>query len=240
MKRTLILSVFFMNISSIVLAQEKQNRHEETEIYSPVPPKVTPGAAFRDAPSDAIILFDGKNLDQWVNSKDSSAASWILSDHAMTVNKTTGDIQTKRVFSDYQLHIEYRIPANISGSDQARGNSGIFLASLPWGAGGYELQVLDNYDNATYVNGQAASIYKQSPPLVNPNRKPGEWQTYDVTLVGRLVTLAVNGKTVICNQIIPGITGGALDSHEGEPGPIMIQGDHGPIDFRNILITPAK
>jgi len=255
MKRTLILSVFFMNISSIVLAQEKQNRHEETEIYSPVPPKVTPGAAFRDAPSDAIILFDGKNLDQWVNSKDSSAASWILSDHAMTVNKTTGDIQTKRVFSDYQLHIEYRIPANISGSDQARGNSGIFLASLPWGAGGYELQVLDNYDNATYVNGQAGSIYKQSIPLVNACLKPGEWQTYDVIWTAPVfsesgllkslarVTVFHNGVLVQNNTFIlgdtPWIGQPAYRKHGAAPIKLQAHGDKSePISYRNIWIRP--
>ena len=141
---------------------------------------VTPGATFSDAPSDAIILFDGKNLDQWINTKDSLPAKWILADNVMTVNKSTGDIQTRASFTDFQLHMEYRIPENITGSGQARGNSGIFLAALPWGAGGYELQVLDNYKNTTYVNGQVGSMYKQAVPLVNACKKPGEWQTYDV------------------------------------------------------------
>jgi hypothetical protein len=233
-------------------AQEKM-KPEETEIYSPVPVKVTPGAAFRDAPSDAIILFNGKNLDQWVNTKDSAAASWIVSDNAMTVNKSTGDIQTKRLFTDYQLHIEYRIPSDISGSGQARGNSGIFLASLPWGAGGYELQVLDNYDNATYVNGQAGSMYKQAIPLVNACLKAGEWQTYDVIWMaprfseaGLLkslarVTVFHNGVLVQNNTSLLGDTpyiGYPVYRKHG-PAPIKLQA-HGdksePLSYRNIWV----
>src|SRR5450631_2707481 len=108
MKPVLILAISIILFSGKTAAQEKKNLNEETEIYSPVPPKVTPGAAFRDAPSDAIILFDGRNLDHWVNTKDSAAATWIVADGVMTVNKNTGDIQTRAVFKDYQLHIEYR------------------------------------------------------------------------------------------------------------------------------------
>lgn len=178
MKRVLFLTTI-LAASCLAQAQEK-GKPEETEYYSPIPPVVTPGSTFSDAPSDAIVLFDGKNLDQWINAKDSSKASWTVGEGAMTVNKATGDIQTRSTFTDYQLHIEYRIPGNITGSGQARGNSGIFLAALPWGAGGYELQVLDNYKNTTYVNGQVGSMYKQAVPLANACRKPGEWQTYDV------------------------------------------------------------
>ena len=153
----------------------------DTEVWEPEPKIVTPGATCGAPPSDAIVLFDGKNLDEWVSAKDKSPAQWIVADGVMTVAKSpAGNIETKRSFKDYQLHVEWRIPENITGSGQARGNSGVFLASTGPGDAGYELQVLDSYNNKTYVNGQAASIYKQSAPLVNPNRKPGEWQTYDV------------------------------------------------------------
>ena len=131
-------------------------------------------------PSDAVILFDGTNLDQWVSTKDKSPAKWKVADGVLTVDKSAGNIETKRSFTNYQIHIEWRIPADITGTNQARGNSGLFLASTSGGDGGYELQILDSYDNKTYVNGQAASVYKQYIPLVNASRKPGEWQTYDV------------------------------------------------------------
>ena len=98
----------------------------------------------------------------------------------MTVNKSGGNIETKRSFKNYQLHLEWKVPSNITGSGQARGNSGVFLASTGPGDDGYELQVLDSYENKTYVNGMAGSIYKQAIPLANPTRKPGEWQAYDI------------------------------------------------------------
>ena len=153
---------------------------EETEIWQPVPKVVTPAAECSAPPSDAIILFDGKNVGEWVNVKDKQPALWDVHDGVMTVNKTGGSIETKRKFKDYQLHVEYRIPASITGTGQGRGNSGVFLASTGPGDDGYELQVLDGYNNPTYVNGMAGSIYKQGIPLANASRKPGEWQTYDV------------------------------------------------------------
>ena len=152
----------------------------DTEVWEPEPKIVNPGATCGAPPSDAVILFDGKNLNEWVSAKDESPARWVVADGVMTVAKSAGNIETKRAFKNYQLHIEWRIPANITGSGQARGNSGVFLASTGPGDAGYELQVLDSYNNKTYANGQAGSIYKQSPPQVNANRKPGEWQTYDV------------------------------------------------------------
>ncbi len=147
--------IFALSISTLLFSQAKP---EDTEFYSPVPPIVTPGANYGDAPSDAIILFNGKNLDEWVSVNDTTApAKWDVANNEITVNKKAGDIETKRKFTDYQLHIEFRIPTNMTGSGQARGNSGIFLAS-PHGASEYELQVLDNYNNTTYVNGQVGSI----------------------------------------------------------------------------------
>ena len=157
-------------------------RPQDTEVWEPVPKVVTPGAVDSAPPSDAIILFDGKSLDEWVNTRDKSPANWIVNNGVMTVSKGRGatNIETRRSFHNFQLHIEWKIPENVTGTDQARGNSGVFLASTGGGDAGYELQILDSYDNKTYVNGQAGSIYKQGIPLVNPARKPGEWQSYDV------------------------------------------------------------
>jgi len=154
---------------------------EDTEVWQPVPKVITPGPAVSPAaPSDAVILFDGQNLDEWITVKDKSPAQWAAHHGVMTVNKKSGNIQSKKSFTNYQLHLEYLIPENVTGKGQSRGNSGLFLASTGGGDAGYELQIMDSYNNETYVNGQAASIYKQSAPLVNACRKPGEWQTYDV------------------------------------------------------------
>lgn len=178
MRKTIILTALLAGSSIMAFAQ--QAKPEDTETWEPIPKVVTPGATFKDAPSDAIILFDGKNLDEWVQNNDGSPAKWDVADGIITVNKQYGNIETKRKFNSYQLHIEWRVPASITGSGQARGNSGIFLASIGKGDAGYELQVLDSYNNKTYVNGMAGSLYKQAIPLANPGRKPGEWQTYDV------------------------------------------------------------
>ena len=236
-----------------VTAQQKM-KPEETEVYSPVPPVVTPDKINSDAPSDAIILFNGSNLNQWVLTKDTTkTADWFVKKNIMTVNKSSGNIQTKQSFVDYQLHIEWRIPKNIEGSGQARGNSGLFLASTGPGDDGYELQILDSYNNSTYVNGQAGSIYKQYAPLVNPNRPPGEWQSYDVIWTaprfnddGSLksparVTAFFNGVLIQNNVELKGATlyiGHPSYSKHG-PCPIKLQA-HGdksvPISFRNIWV----
>jgi Domain of Unknown Function (DUF1080) len=157
-------------------------RPQDTEVWDPEPKVVTPGVVDSAPPSDAIVLFDGKNLDEWVNTRDKSPANWTVHDGVMTVTKGRGasNIETKRSFHNYQLHIEWEIPENVTGTDQARGNSGVFLASTGNGDAGYELQILDSYHNRTYANGQAGSIYKQGIPLVNPARKPGQWQSYEV------------------------------------------------------------
>ena len=240
--------------SFFVANAQQSAKPEDTEIWQPVPKIVTPGNTFRDAPSDAIVLFDGKSLDQWVLTKDTnSIAKWIVADDMMTVDKSVGDIQTKRKFTDFQLHIEYRIPTNITGSGQARGNSGIFLAALPWGAGGYELQVLDNYNNKTYVNGQVGSIYKQSIPLANAALPPGKWQTYDVIWTAprfnedgsvkspARVTAFHNGILVQNNFELRGDTPyiGQPAYRKHGPSPIKLQA-HGdksePISYRNIWV----
>src|ERR1700721_2642746 len=153
---------------------------EDTEQWQPVPATVTPGEKGGAAPSDAVVLFDGKNLDQWVMAADQSPARWHVEHGEMVVDKSVGNIETKRLFKNYQLHLEWRIPADVTCEGPARGNSGLFLASTGPEDQGYEIQILDSWENKTYVNGQAASIYKQNPPLVNASRKPGEWQSYDV------------------------------------------------------------
>jgi hypothetical protein len=177
-----------MLLCSLVLAASAAHSQDasvpakpaDTEQWEPVPLNVTPGEKGGAAPSDAIVLFDGKNLDQWVMAIDHSPARWRVEHGEMVVDKAVGNIETKRLFKNYQLHLEYKIPANITGEGQARGNSGVFLASTGPADQGYEVQILDSFENKTYVNGQAASIYKQSPPLVNASGKPGQWQTYDV------------------------------------------------------------
>jgi hypothetical protein len=227
-----------------------------TEVWQPEPAKVTPGKTNADAPSDAIILFGGKNLDAWASTNDSTKpAMWTVSKDMVTVKKGTGNIQTKQRFTDYQLHIEWRIPENITGSGQARGNSGVFLAATGPGDEGYEIQVLDCYDNKTYVNGQTGSIYKQTIPLANVCKKPGEWQSYDIIwtaprfnedgtikIPGR-ITAIQNGVLVQNNTEVKGITvyrGKPYYKAHG-PAPIKLQ-DHGdpsePISFRNIWVRP--
>lgn len=232
-----------------------QTKPEETEVWEPVPAVVTPGKLTTDAPSDAIILFGGKSLDQWVSVSDpSKPAGWKVSGNAFTVDKTTGNIQTKRSFTNYQLHIEWQVPKNITGTGQGRGNSGLFLASTGPGDDGYELQILDNYNNKTYVNGQAASVYKQTAPLANPNRKPGEWQTYDIIwtaprfnadgslLSAARVTVLFNGVLVQNNTELQGPTkyiGKASyeKSHGACPIKLQSHGDKSePLSFRNIWI----
>ena len=141
---------------------------------------VTPGKNAGDAPSDAIILFDGKNLDSWCGQDDpTKPALWTVSDGMITVKKGTGSIRTKQSFTDYQLHIEFRIPEGIHGEGQARGNNGIFLANTGKGDAGYELQVLDNYNNSLCKRTGGKHLQTINS-LAKPNRKPGEWQVYDV------------------------------------------------------------
>jgi hypothetical protein len=252
MNRYLLFS--FIVLSATTINAQDKPKHEDTEVYTPVPPIVTPGVTNATPPSDAVVLFDGKNLDQWVNVSDKTPAHWTVANGILTVDKTSGNIETKKLFSNYQMHIEWKIPENITGEGQARGNSGVFLASIGKGDDGYELQIMDSYNNKTYTNGQAGSIYKQSIPLANPNKKPGEWQTYDIIWTAPVfnadkslksparVTVIFNGVLVQNNFELAGPTlyiGKPAYTKAHGPSPIKLQA-HGdksePISFRNIWV----
>ncbi|MDB4888563.1 MAG: putative multi-domain protein [Gemmatimonadetes bacterium] len=248
-----------MAVSATIVAlpahAQQAAKPADTEVWAPVPRVVTPGATDREAPSDAIRLFDGKNLDEWVMTKDKSPARWKVGDGVITVDKSVGNIETKRRFTNYQLHLEWRVPSNITGTDQARGNSGVFLASTGDGDDGYELQILDSYVNKTYVNGQAGAIYKQSIPLANASRKPGEWQSYDIVWTAptfaadgsvktpAFVTAFHNGVLVQSHYALTGETRyiGTPEYKKYDTAPIKLQ-SHGdksePISFRNIWVRP--
>lgn len=208
----------------------------EPRIVNPGPP-----------PSDAIVLFDGKDLSKW-ESVNGGEAKWEVANGALTVTRT-GNIRTKEGFGDCQLHIEWATPAEVKGEGQGRGNSGIFFQ------GRYEIQVLDSYENKTYFDGQAGAVYKQHAPLVNASKKPGEWQSYDIIFRaprfnedGSLkkpgtFTVFHNGVLVQDNVEIQGTTvhtGTAKYSAHPDKEPLMLQ-DHGdPVRFRNIWIRPLE
>jgi hypothetical protein len=243
---------------------------EMTEFYTPAVKVVTPGKTVSNdilvqPPSDAIVLFDGKDLSQWEKAPARNAyytidekthnfnfstgieAKWNVKDGVVTVNKREGDIQTRKSFGDFQLHVEWYIPRDITGEGQARGNSGILLQGV------YELQIMDSYKNETYVNGQVGSIYKQAVPLANPMYSPGNWNTYDIIYTAPVfredgtfktppyVTVLLNGVLVQYNTAILGPTqyiGIPRPALHGK-GPIRLQahGDRSePISFRNIWV----
>jgi hypothetical protein len=202
-----------------------------------------------EPPSDAIILFDGKDLSKWVSVKDGSPARWKVENGYMEVVAGTGDIQTVEEFGDCQLHIEWAAPAEVRGEGQGRGNSGVFLM------GRYEIQVLDCYENPTYADGTTAAVYGQYPPLVNACRKPGEWQVYDIIWLaprfdenGNLirpayVTVFHNGVVVHYHTPLFGpTTHRATLPYQPHPpvGPLRLQ-DHGdPVRYRNIWYRPLR
>lgn len=218
--------------------------HDDTR---PRPKVITPGQKVGDAPSDAIILFDGKDLSEWVTG-DGKPAGWKVENGYMEVpprkSPGAGDIWTKRQFGDVQLHVEFATPAEVVGNSQGRGNSGVFFF------GQYEVQVLDSYENKTYADGQATALYGWKPPLVNASRKPGEWQAYDIIFEaprfeeGKLlkpafITILHNGVVTQHRQAYLGATGHkrvAQYRAHPEKGAIKLQ-DHGnPMRFRNLWI----
>jgi hypothetical protein len=169
-----------------------------------------------------VTLFNGKDLSGW---HAIGKNQWVAENGVLKSPRSGSNLVTDQAFTDFKLHIEFRYP---KGS-----NSGVYLR------GRYEVQIEDNKGMDPLVD-RFSAIYGFIPPNEMAAKDAGEWQTYDITISGRTVTVIANGKTVICSQEIPGITGGAIDSKENQPGPILIQGDHGPVEFRNIVITPAK
>lgn len=169
-----------------------------------------------------IVLLNGTDLTGWRAIGDNN---WQVVNRVLSNSKAGGNLLTIQKFMDFKLHAEFRYPRG--------GNSGIYLR------GRHEVQIEDSAGlepSSVHLGG----VYGFLTPNEDAARKPGEWQTFDITLIGRLVTVVLNGKTIICNQEIPGITGGALDSDEGAPGPLLLQGDHGPVEFRNLVLTPAR
>lgn len=242
MKNTL-LSFGLSLLSIAIMAQEKPNwTPEYTEKWEPEPTQINPGTATAP-PSDAIVLFAGKDLSEWESVKGGDA-KWTVKNGFMTVNAGTGDIRTRKKFGDIQLHIEWKTPEKIKGEGQGRGNSGVFLQER------YEVQILDSYNNRTYSNGQAGSIYKQHIPLVNASRRPDEWQTYDIIYTAPAfskdgsvkyparVTVLHNGVLIQNNVAIEGKTEyiGLPEYEAHEDGSIILQ-DHGDlVSYRNIWL----
>jgi hypothetical protein len=257
MNTTHSLSLALIITTFSALAQEYPNtppptspmpmKPEMTEIWEPEVKVITPAKKLGDAPSDAIILFDGKNMDQWVSQNDKNKPSpWkIVNNDHMEVAPGSGGIQTKLAFGDCQLHIEFSAPDLVESQGQGRGNSGVFLQDR------YELQILDSYNNRTYRNGQAGSIYKDHAPLVNAMRSPTEWNTYDIIYTaprfkadGSLdtparMTVLHNGVLIQNNAIINGLTYyTGLHQYTTAHGEDVISlQDHGnKTQFRNIWI----
>lgn len=235
------------------IPRDLQPNPKDTEVWTPEPGRVAPGSA-NVAPSDAIVLFDGKDLREWVSTASpDKAADWIVAGGVFTVRPGSGSIQTTRVFGDYQIHLEWRVPAAVSGSGQARGNSGLFLASTGIDSG-YEIQILDCANNRTYVNGQAASIYKQHIPLVNACQAAGEWQTYDViwtaprfapdgALISPAYVTALHNGVLVQNHVaLQGETvyAGKPSYRKHGPAPIKLQNHGDAVSFRNIWVRPLS
>lgn len=239
MKTTMI----FLLALGVSTVSKAQNDPKQTEWYTPAPPKVSPSETYGAPPSDAIVLFDGKDFAAW-ESESGDTPQWEVIDGELRVVPGTGNIKTKEYFGDCQLHIEFKSPDPEHYSGQDRGNSGVFLQSR------YEIQVLDADDNTTYVNGMVGSIYKQQAPLANAYTKNGEWQVYDIYWKAprfgtggelespAVVTVVLNGIVVQNNQVLAGNT-----PYVGFPTyephgllPLMLQ-DHGTaVAFRNIWI----
>ena len=241
-----IMRLLLFNLSSFTLlaigvsglsAQEWKSGVEWQE-----PPFVTPGATDETAPSDAIVLFDGTNMDAWENGD-----KWLVKDGVAIPRETS--ITSKQHFGDMQLHLEWSAPAEIRGEGQGRGNSGCYLMGL------YEVQILDSFENLTYFDGQAGSVYKQTAPLANAMRKPGEWNNYtiifnsprfksngDMVKPG-YVTLIQNGVLMLNHFELEGPTSYTEAPHykpHAETGPISLQFHNDPVRFRNIWVREIK
>ena len=229
--------------------EQQQDGYEVHDMKRPQPPVVTPGTPSTaeqagTAPSDAVVLFDGKDLSRW-KSKSGGDAEWKVQDGYLEVTKGKGDLATKDEFGDVQLHVEWMAPQEAKGKSQGRGNSGVFLMGL------YEFQVIDSFENETYADGMAGSVYGQWAPLANAARKPGEWQIYDIIFRapkmsdGKVTqparaTVLLNGIVVQDNSELIGPTQhkalATYPANHPEKGPITLQ-DHGnTVRYRNIWI----
>ena len=256
MKHLLLLSAWCVGVCAGAAGQDAKKypdpapmTHDMSEFWTPQPKIVTPpdmdnaGVA---PPSDAVVLLGLKDnaISEWVNCEEGKPVGWQIENGIMTVKPHYGSIRTKKDFGDFQLHLEWSAPTEIVGESQGRGNSGVFMQGM------YEVQILDNYQNETYANGQAGSIYKQTPPLVNACQKPGKWNTYDIIYTaprfkedgslqshGR-ITVLHNGVLVQNNTMILGTTefiGFPRIVAHGK-GPIILQDHLNPVRFRNIWI----
>lgn len=249
MSKTSVMAAMICAIGVVSLSQLQAQPDPKYGVHDrdrPVPESVESGykGVMQKAPSDAVVLFDGSSLDQWV-ANDGSKTKWVINEGAMECVPGSGYIRTKGSFGDCQLHIEWAAPAKVEGDDQGRGNSGVFM-----GGSRYEIQVLDSYNNKTYADGYAAAIYGQYPPLVNPINKPGEWNAYDIIYIAprfdgdtlkspARITVFFNGVLVQLDRPLTGPT-----DHANRPAykphdvrqPISLQ-DHGnPVKFRNVWI----
>lgn len=225
------------------IAQGQITKPEVTEVWDPEP-RIVEVDDRSGVPSDAIVLFDGTSLSNWQKRNNDEPAGWKIEGDHMTVVAGTGDIKTKQTFGSCQLHLEWRAPAKVEGESQGRGNSGVFFQEL------YEVQILDNYDNRTYSNGQAASIYKQHIPLVNACNPPGEWQTYDIIFTAPIfnddgikiasgfLTVLHNGVLVQNHSELYGSTEyiGMPKNIKHENGSIILQDHSNPVSYRNIWL----
>jgi hypothetical protein len=222
-------------------------KHYQWQVHDmnrPLPTVITPAENPAEPPSDAIVLFDGKDLTKWVTTKNGSPAKWKVENGYMEVVKDTGDIQTKQSFGNCQLHIEWTTPLEVVSDNQDRGNSGVYLMA------NYEVQVVDSYKNITYADGQAGAMYGQNPPLVNACRPPGQWQSYDIIFHqpvfkhGRVcrpatITVLQNGVLIQDNFKLEGETvhGMRAKYHpHADKLPLLLQ-DHGhAVRYRNIWL----
>ena len=256
MKDLLLLSAWCVGVCAGAAGQDAKKypdpapmTHDMSEFWTPQPKIVTPpdmDNAVVAPPSDAVVLLGLKDnaISEWVNCEEGKPVGWQIENGIMTVKPHSGSIRTKKDFGDFQLHLEWSAPTEIVGESQGRGNSGVFMQGM------YEVQILDNYQNETYANGQAGSIYKQTPPLVNACQKPGKWNTYDIIYTaprfkedgslqshGR-ITVLHNGVLVQNNTMILGTTEfiGFPRIVAHSKGPIILQDHLNPVRFRNIWI----
>ena len=256
MKHLLLLSAWCVGVCAGAAGQDAKKypdpapmTHDMSEFWTPQPKIVTPpdmDNAVVAPPSDAVVLLGLKDnaISEWVNCEEGKPVGWQIENGIMTGKPHSGSIRTKKDFGDFQLHLEWSAPTEIVGESQGRGNSGVFMQGM------YEVQILDNYQNETYANGQAGSIYKQTPPLVNACQKPGKWNTYDIIYTaprfkedgslqshGR-ITVLHNGVLVQNNTMILGTTEfiGFPRIVAHSKGPIILQDHLNPVRFRNIWI----